>query len=537
VTSREPLHVAGEQELPVPPLEAPSAEDLFVQRAKAVDPAFEITDASASAVAELCKRLDGLPLAIELAASRVKLLSPQEILERLEYRLELLTGGAVDVPARQRTLREAIAWSHDLLDESERTLFRRLSVFAGGWTLQSAEAVARSPDEGGDVLEILGSLVDKSLARRVQTESGESRFGMLESIREFGRERLEAAGEADAIHERHTAHFLDIAESAEPHLRRVEQKEWLDRLEVEHDNLRLALRWTIDRDRAHAGLRLIAALWRFWQLHGHLDEGRRWAQDVVALPSASERTAERARGISALGSIAYWQEDFPVTRKAYEESLDIARELGDRALEAEGVYNMAYPPAYEEDFESAIATIREARALFEELGIERGLADTQWLLAIVARLDGNPSEARTLAEQSLEMHRRIGDRFGTSDALHVLGRIALEQGDLETAGSCYLEALEYDEVVGNQTGIGIVLDNLAAKASAAGRHVEAVRLAGASEKIKVSAGGHAPPEFIDFRDPREAARDELGDAATRAAWDEGQAMTLEQAVEYARREI
>jgi predicted ATPase len=537
VTSREPLHVAGEQELPVPPLELPSAEDLFVQRATAVDPAFRVTEENAAAVAELCRRLDGLPLAIELAASRVKLLSPKEILERLEHRLELLTGGAVDLPARQRTLREAIAWSHDLLDENERVLFRRLSVFAGGWTLESAEAVAHSPEEGGDILEILGSLVDKSLARRMPRESGEARFGMLETIREFGREELEAAGEAAAIHERHAAHFLGLAESAEPHLRRVDQKEWLDRLEVEHDNLRLALRWAIGSDTASVGLRLTGALWRFWQMHGHLDEGRRWAEEVVAVPSASERTAGRAKGVSALGSIAYWQEDFGVTRKAYEESLEIAREIGDRATEAEAVYNMAYPPAYEEDFDTAIATVKEARKLFEELGIERGVADTIWLLAIVARVEGDIEGARALAEESLRRHRAIGDRFGTTDALRVLGRIALSQGDLETAGASYLEALENDEVVGNQTGMGIVLDNLASKATAEGRHLDAVRLAGASEKIKEAAGGHAPPPFIDLTDPREAASADLGDAAVRAAWDEGYAMTLEQALEYARREI
>jgi len=549
VTSREPLHVAGEQELPVPPLELPDenhfdwmawarseAVALFADRAAAVDPTFEVTHANVTAIADLARRLDGLPLAIELAASRVKLLSSQEILERLGRRLDLLTGGPIDLPARQRTLREAIAWSYELLDEGERTWFRRLSVFAGGWTLESAEAVASSAGQGGDVVGILGSLVDKSLARRMRGEAG-TRFGMLETIREFGREQLDAAGETEAVRERHTGYFLELAERAEPHLRRVEQKEWLDRLEVEHDNLRLALRWAIDTDRGSEGLRMIAALWRFWHLHGHLDEGRRWADDVLALPSASDRDVHRARGVSALGSLAYWQEDFPVTRKCYEESLDIARELGDSTLEAEGLYNMAYPPAYEQDFDSAIETIKEARALFEELGIERGLADTEWLLAIVARLDGDRPRARALAEESLERHRRIGDRFGTSDALHVLGRIALEQGDLETAGRCYLEALEYDEVVGNQTGIGIVLDNLAAKASAEGRHLDAVRLAGASERIKVAAGGHAPPEFIDFRDPRDAAREALGQAAVKAAWDEGQEMTLEQAVEYARREI
>jgi non-specific serine/threonine protein kinase len=479
-----------------------------------------------------------LPLAIELAASRLKLLSPQAILERLEQRFELLTAGAVDLPPRQRTLREAIAWSHDLLDESERTLFRRLCVFAGTWSIESAEAITNpGGDLGIDVLTVLGSLVDKSLVERVPSEAAEDRFGMLETIREFGRELLEVHGETNAMRDRNAEHFLALAEEAEPHLRSVDQVRWLKRLETEHANLRAAVRWTFEEGRGPEALRLIGALWRYWHLHGHLDEGRRWADSVLQMPAASARTAERAKAVSALGSIAYWQEDFPTTRRAYEEALEITRELGDREAEAEALYNISYPPAYDGDFDTALATVKEARTLFEELGIERGVADTTWLMAIVARIKGETDRARSLAEESLEMHRRIGDRFGTTDALHVLGRIALAQGDLETAGACYLEALEHDEVVGNQTGMGIVLDNLASKATAEGRHLDAVRLSGASDKIKEAAGGHAPPPFIDLTDPREAAREELGEAAVQAAWDEGQAMTLEQAVEYARREI
>jgi predicted ATPase/class 3 adenylate cyclase len=546
-TSREPLRVAGEQELPVPPLSLPDvgepadlenlarseAVSLFVQRATSVDPAFRLTEENAAAVAELCRRLDGLPLAIELAASRVKVLSPDAILERLEHRLELLTGGPVDLPARQRTLREAIGWSHDLLDDNERTLFRRLSVFAGGWTLESAEAVGDPKGELG-VLEVLGSLVDKSLVERMSTGTEGIRFRMLQTIREFGTEQLEEAGETGATRERHAARFLELAEAAEPHLRLVDQKPWLDRLEVEHDNLRAALRWAIDQGHVDTGLRMVGALWRFWHFHAHLDEGRQWSEEALALPGASERTARRAKALTALGGVAYWQEDLPATRRAYEEALDIARELGDRVAEAEGTYNLAYVPAYEGDNPRAIALIREAHGMFEELGVPRGVADTTWLLAIVARLDGDTTRARDLAEVSLEMHRAHGDRFGTTDALHVLGRIALAQGDLATARSVFLEALAYDEQVENRTGMGIVLDNLAAGESAEGRHLAAVRLAGASDAIKEAAGGHAPPPFIDLPDPRDSARVVLGEAAVDAAWEEGQAMTLEQALAYAR---
>ncbi|MGH2557043.1 MAG: ATP-binding protein, partial [Actinomycetota bacterium] len=279
-TSREPLHLSGEQELAVPPLTLPEdltspvdltrseAVALFAQRAAAVDPGFAVTEENALTVAELCRRLDGLPLAIELAASRVKLLSPQAMLERLGRRLELLTGGPVDLPARQRTLREAIGWSYELLDETERALFRRLAVFAGGWSIEAAEAVANPDGElGHDVLQITGSLVDKSLVQRMPIP-GTLRFGMLETIRAFGVEQLDASGEAEAIRDRQASFFLERAEAAEPQLRGVERKRWLDELELEHDNLRTALRRTIDAGPAEIGFRLVGALWRFWHLHG-----------------------------------------------------------------------------------------------------------------------------------------------------------------------------------------------------------------------------------------------------------------------------
>ena len=550
VTSREPLHIMGEQEFTVPPMDVPDIGQLaapeelmnyegvalFVQRARAVDPGFRLTEANAPTVAELCLRLDGLPLAIELAASRVKLLSPQAILERLENRLKLLTGGPVDLPARQRALREAIGWSYDLLAKAERALFRRLSVFRGGWTLDAAETVANPAGElGHDPLEVLGSLVDKSLAIRSPTASDVVRFRMLETIREFGVEQLESAGEA-ATRERHTSYFLQAAEAAQPHLRGIQRKRWLDGLELEHDNLRAALRRAIDAGHAQIGLRLVASLWRFWHLRGHLAEGRRWAEEVLALPAASERTAERARALTALGGLAYWQEDVPATRGAYEEALAIARELGDRSAEAEGIYNLAYVPAYEGDIAGAVLLFEESRAAFEELGIRRGVADVLWILGIVARLEGDLSRSRALAEESLLLHRQGEDLFGVTDALHTLGRTALAQNDLATAASSFLEALDNDEQVGNRTGMAIVMDNLAAKASAEGKHLRALRLAGASEAIKEAAGGHAPPPLIDLPDPREAAREALGKAAVEAAWEEGRAMTLDQALAFARQE-
>jgi predicted ATPase/class 3 adenylate cyclase len=546
-TSREPLHVQGEQELPVQPLAVPGpdagpaelgqseAVALFVQRAAAVDPSFRLTEKSAAAVGELCRRLDGLPLAIELAASRVKLLSPAAMLERLEHRLELLIGGPVDLPARQRTLRETIAWSHELLDDVERTLLRRLSVFAGGWTLAALEAVAEPGGQvAADPLGVLSSLVDKSLVLRVPTNPDDVRFAMLETIREFGREQLEASGDAAATRDRHAAFFLALAEEAEPHLRGVDQKRWLDLLEEEHDNVRAALRWSIDAGDAATALRLIGAVWRFWHLHSHLADGRRWAEEVLALPGAAGRSRERIRGLTAFGGVTYWQQDVRAFRTAYEEALSIATELSDRAEVAEQSYNLSFALALEGDFEGMMALIRRCRALFEELGNRRGVADCMWIQGVAARLGGDLDRSRTLEEESLRIQREIGDRFGATVTLYSLGQTALQQGDLDVAEASFVEALTNDAAVGNRTGIGVILDNLAAKARIEGDHLRALRLGGASQAIKEAAGAQAPPQFLDLPDPRDEARGVLGEAAIAAAWNEGRAMSIEQTVAYAR---
>jgi predicted ATPase/class 3 adenylate cyclase len=545
VTSREPLHLQGEHEVAVPPLALPDpdaaseeaersdAVALFVHRARAVDPSFRITDAAA--VAELCRRLDGLPLAIELAASRTKMLTPGAILERLERRLDLLTGGPIDVPARQRTLREAIAWSHDLLEADERALFRKLSVFAGGWTVDAAERVA-DPDRRLDVLALLGSLLDKSLIVRAPTMEDEPRFTMLETIRAFAFEELESSEEAVPTRDRHAAFFLALAEAAEPHLRRDDQKRWLDRLETEHDNIRAALRWAIDSGDAPTALHLAGAVWRFWHLHSHLADGRRWAEEALALPGAAGRTAERIRGLTALGGMAYWQQDVPTFRRAYEEALAIAQELDDAAEVAEQMYNLAFAHALEGDFPGMLALVRQSRSMFEELGNRRGVADCDWILGIAARLGGDLEQSRSLGEQSLRVHREVGDRFGGTVALYALGRTAMEQGDLDVAEACFREALANDAEIGNRTGMCVILDNLADKARIDGDHVRALRLGGASEAMKEATGAQAPPQLLDLPDLREEARRALSQDAIGAAWDEGRAMSIEQVVAYARQE-
>ena len=547
-TSRELLHLAGEQELAVPPLSLPDpsaspervgeaeAVGLFVQRAVMVDPAFRLTEENAAAVAELCLRLDGLPLAIELAASRLKLLSPQAILERLEHRLELLTGGPVDLPARQRTLREAIAWSHDMLDEPERVLFRRLSVFSGGTTLEAAEPVA-GEGLGDGMLEALGSLVDKSLVTRDATASGSIRFGMLETIREFAGEQLEASDEAESVRDGHLAYFRGRAEAAEPNLRLADQLRWLDELEVEHDNVRAALRRAIDSGEATTALRMVADLWRFWQLHGHLGEGRRWVEEALALPGSAGRTIDRQRAETARGGLAYWQQDVDGYKLAYEEALAIARELSDPRAEAEGIYNLAYPAAALGDLTTAVAMVEDALERARGLGFDRLAGDCLFFLSIGARLGGDLPKARALAVESIRLHRERGDRFGGTIALYALGRIAFAEGDLATARTSFLEALDNDEPVKNRTGMAVVFDNLGAQSGVRGDHVRALRLGGSSSALKEAVGGEAPPGLIDIPDPRVVARDVLGETAIAAAWDEGRAMPLEQALAYAREDF
>ncbi|HJP65140.1 MAG TPA: adenylate/guanylate cyclase domain-containing protein, partial [Actinomycetota bacterium] len=355
ITSRVVLSLRGEHEYPVPPLEPPDPEQLpdlptlrrfeavrlFTERAMAANPRFELAAQNASAVAEITARLDGLPLAIELAATRTKVLTPEEMLPRLQHRLSILTSGARTLPERQRTLRGAIAWSYDLLDEAERRLFARLSVFVGGWTMESADVVCEPSALGLDVLEGLTSLVDKSLIRRGDP-NGHPRFTMLETIREFGLERLGEAGEFDPILQRHADHFLDLALEAEPHLTAEDQGDWLDRCDREHANIRAALRWAIAAGDGERVQGAAGALWRFWQQRGHLTEARSWFDEILGMPAGQARTAARAKALIGAGGIAWWREDREAAGAVYREALEIERELDDPAGTAEALYNYAF---------------------------------------------------------------------------------------------------------------------------------------------------------------------------------------------------
>jgi len=544
VTSRAVLHVNGEHEFPVPPLalpepgEHPTAESLgqyeavalFIQRARAMRPDFDVTNENAPAVAEICARLDGLPLAIELAAARVKFLDPDEILARLSDRLTLLRGGAKDLPTRQQTLRDAIAWSYDLLDEDERALFRLFSVFVGGWTLDAAEAVIATDM---DVFELVASLADKSLVRRLPQASAEPRFSMLMTIGEFAWEQLLASPEADEVRRRHAEFFLALAQEAEPNLTRLEHMKWLDRIERDHDNIRAALRWSVEKDQAEVGLRIGGALWRFWHLRGHFTEGRAWMNELLTLPSAEARGFARAKGLNGLAGIVYWQGDYELATTYWNESLDIWKELGDQGQIAEVLYSLAYIATIARDFEQAGALFAESMTLFHEVGDLRGEGNALMSLGMGHQLAGNLEAAAAAIKDALPLVEAAGDTFGTANALGMLGRLASEQRLFEEAGGYMMRTIRMFTSLGDMSGIAFTLDDLAGVAIGKGRFERAIVLTGAAQNIRDSLGGAAPTALVVIPDARGAARGTLDDEAIEAAWARGKAMTLDEAVAFA----
>src|SRR5581483_7127721 len=353
VTSRSCLRIYGEQEFPVTPLTPNAALELFVQRATAVWPDFEITPENATAVREICSRLDGLPLAIELAAARTKVLPPSAILDRLQSRLQLLTGGALDLPERQQTLRKAIAWSHDLLNEAEQKLFRRLSVFVGGCTLEAAEAVCNTRrDLGIDLFEGLSSLVNKNLVQRMDRAQAEPRFAMLETIREYAFECLSDSGEEPAARRAHTAYCLVLGEEGNPELAPADRTRWLTQCDAEIDNFRFALDWLFQTFDLDWGLRLCVALFRFWDMREHLSEGRARLETILHL-AGTERSKERARVSQFLGAIATAQGDYPAAERFLEQSLCLYEELNDQPGIAVSLNALAVAARDRGDYSSA----------------------------------------------------------------------------------------------------------------------------------------------------------------------------------------
>ena len=573
VTSRSCLRVYGEQEFPVTPLAQNAAIELFVQRAGAVWPDFAVSPENTQTVREICSRLDGLPLAIELAAARTKMLSPGAILDRLQSRLQLLTGGALDLPERQHTLRNTIDWSHGLLNEAERKLFRRLSVFAGGCTLEAAEAVCNTTrDLGDDLFDGLSSLVGQNLMQRVDRAEAEPRFAMLETIREYAFERLADSGEQAATRRAHAAYCLVLAEEGNPELGAPDRTRWLTQCEAEIDNFRFALDWLFQTMDLDWGFRLCVALFRFWDMREHLTEGRARLETILHLAGA-DRTKERARVAQFIGALTSAQGDYPAAEHFLQLSLNLYEELGDesgiaaslnalavsardrgdyalaqsnfeRSLScwrllpdqlaiARCLHNLANVVKVRGDYPRARWALREATEIFEKLGDRSGAAWSINQLGDIEREQGHIVDARMLYQRALATFQEVGDPWGCARSLADLGYIDCEQGNHSAARSAYREALEIFAGVGNQRGIARALEGFACLALALGDTKRALTLAAAAAHLRQLIGAPLPQAEQQKLDRTLLlAWKSLNETQGQQAWAEGSAMTLEDSIRY-----
>ncbi|MGZ4409689.1 MAG: ATP-binding protein [Gaiellaceae bacterium] len=553
-TSREALRIAAEHEFPVPPLAPADASELFAARAKSVRPDFELSE-ERLVVGAICERLDRLPLAIELAAARVRVLPPTKLLERLEKRLPLLAGGPRDAPARHRTLRATITWSHDLLEEKELRLFARLSVFARGCTLEAAEAVCTAD------VETLGALIEKNLIHRDEGGEAEPRYAMLETIREFALERLDETSECEEIQRRHAEYFIAFALIAEPHLSGREQRRWLDRLEADNDNFRVAHRWELDHGDPELALRLARALVLFWTKRGHVREGR----DILlaSLERASPRPSptragaldwagylcrelgEHSRGLSeqavvcareanapavlALALAHNVETDRPIDElvKHLEEAKALAEKAGDPLVLGIALNNLA----------SVTVELERAFALFEEsYRVRAGMGDLAWMALSLSNLAetaldlGEITQAREFGTKALELSREAGDRRETVFAATALAWIALDQNRIEDASGLFTEALALAHEISNRTQAREALQGLATVAAATGDGLLAAQLAAAAEPTVPGNSGPPGPARRALTDRLfTTVRAETDPAQWEDAWRQGTAMSLAQA--------
>ncbi|HEX8217982.1 MAG TPA: NB-ARC domain-containing protein, partial [Chloroflexia bacterium] len=609
VTSRQALHVRDEQEFPVPALDVPDprhlplaqalsqyeAVALFIQRARLVTREFEVTSENAPAVAEICYRLDGLPLAIELAAARTRLLPPQALLSRLGSRLRLLTGGAQDLPERHQTLRSTIQWSYDLLQDSEQRLFRYMSVFVGGSTLEAIDAVCNAGGAlerlGIDVLDGVTSLVDKSLVRqetgttttgtdtagRVETES-EPQFGMLKTIREYALELLQNTDpeEETQLFQQHTSYYLALAERGRAGIEGQQQELWLERLDQEHDNIQAALQRAVEQDNAEVALRFCGALWIFWQMRGYYNEGYKWLTEALDLPGAEERSLARARALIGGIVMSRFQQDWAAVRAYREECVSIFRELAPHEQRERGlalaVYGVtraflgeheAAREAVEEgisllrqaqyrwglshallirgivanaagDYSTAQAALEENAVLARAVGNKWGLSQVFNSLGDISRIRGDYTRARELYEESLSLYRRLNIRSDIPASLHNLGHVALAQGEVGRARGLFMEALDLQITQRNRVGIAECVAAMAGIAGAEAQPERAARLFGVAEALREALNARVwPAERADYERNLAVARAQLGpgqEAAWEKAWQEGRAMSFEEAL-------
>ncbi|HEX6551519.1 MAG TPA: tetratricopeptide repeat protein, partial [Ktedonobacteraceae bacterium] len=592
VTSREPVRVRDERVVPILPLALPDTEPLpdldrlsqvpavalFVERVREVQPAFALTADNAQAIAEICRHLDGLPLALELAAARSNVLPPAALLARLAHRLPLLTQGARDVPQRQQTLRDTIAWSYDLLDESEKALFRRLAVFAGGFTLEAVQAVCvldatgtAASEEADEVLDQLAQLLDKSLVQGQQDTGGEPRFTMLETIHEYATEQLVASGEAAALQERHANYFLRVAMAAAPYMFSQEREVWIERLDREEANLRAALAWSkSDKGAVQTGLRLAGSLAYYWFLRGSVHEGRTWLEGMLARTDGTDRSAAQDLALIGAGWLAWAEGDYAAASPRTEESLSIARERGDKHGIANRASVLGLIRMGQRNSAAAIPLLEESRTIFKELGDAWGEANMLYLLGMAAYFSGDRARARAHYEESLRLFRELRDVFGVTLVVSALEAVLLSQGDQELVRSLYEQSLPllqasrdrgrlgmllinmgdswlhqsggaqqaktlyqqglhlWQEMqrVDNRLGIVKGLAGLAEVAAAQGQAERAGRLFGAADRLLPAASNYRD----DLSSHVAEARAHLDATAFTTGWTAGQAMTVEQAV-------
>jgi predicted ATPase/DNA-binding CsgD family transcriptional regulator len=543
VTSRVRLRVSGEYEYPVPPLSLPvsqaassaigasQAVTLFIDRARAVKPELVLTAESAPAVAEICRRLDGLPLAIELAAARVKVLSPPALQARLERRLPLLTGGAKDLPARQQTMRDAIAWSYDLLASEEQALFRRLAVFVGGFTLETAEAVVGT--DVGDVFEGIASLTDKSLLRQAEQDIDEPRYGMLETVREFGLEQMAASGEEEATRRAHADWYIQMAERTWEGFDARADAAWLDQIEADHDNIRAVLVW-LDQTRDSAELlRLAGLLWPFWHRHSHRLEGRGWlARALDRALSKGVPDAARPRPLYGAAYLARNRGEYDRANALATECLTLSVELGDDQAASRALQLLAFVSLAQGDYDRATTHAKEALALNEKLG--DGGTWTAWVrsdLAMAAYGQGDLTFAAHILEETLDLYYTFAEPFGTALTLGYLGLVTTDQGDHEGAAARFAASLPLWQQMGNRENQSEWLASVAALAASRLEAERAARLFGAADAL-CNTLGHAftLPERATFERGVDAARTSLGAAGFMIAEAAGQALPLERAL-------
>lgn len=584
VTSRKALQVQGEHRFQVstlacPPRDQPvSVEELysypavalFVERAQSVQPDFLLTPSTGAAVAEICRCLDGLPLSIELAAARTNVLPPNALLDRLTNRLRLLTTGARDAPERQQTLRDTLDWSYNLLTPGEQVLFRRLGVFVGGWSLEAAESVANYDGTlPWDVLDGLAALIDQSLLRR-ENGGSDARYEMLETLREYALERLQASGEAQQVQRQHACYFLDLAEAIAPQLRGANQASCLMYLESEHSNLRAALRWA-QQEEPGLGLRLAGTLWRFWHMRGCLYEGRGWLTALLASPTEGSDPAVRAMALHGagvlaynqsdyvvaqtllaeslaihrdlggpaevahilndLGSISFEQGDYPRAQAYYEESLALRRAVGDQWDIAVTLNNLGAVWAEQGNYAAARPLLEESLAIRRVSRDQRGVALLLNNLGNMAAEQGTYDTARSLLDESLAVFRDLGDRRGVTYTLSNLGRVAVRQGDVQASRAYCAECLHLLADLGDKRRSAECLETVAEMISTEGNKIDAVRLWSAATHLRSAIGVPVPPSERQYHDAFvEAMRTIVGEEAWDAAWITGQTMSLDEAL-------